>query len=402
MRAARGALGTAVIAFAAPVALAPSAMAAKEGCSPDQVYYEKSTPSYPYVALDGERLAGIATGRGVTVAVVDSGITDRNAHLKGAVVPGFSAVAGDASRGRTDTFAHGTSVAGVIGARPVKDSLLVGLAPGVDLMPIRVYVGKDAAPATTGTIAAGVRWAAEHGADVINISLTTGRDDKVLADAIAFALAKDAVVVAAAGNQEPGEPDGVRYPAAYDGVIGVAATNTSGAVVQANSITGPHIDVTAPGSGVLTTFLASGDCLLDGGPYSSYATGYVSGLAALLREKFPDESQEEIAYRILAGADGTQDGTADEINGWGAIQPRQSLTMLLDAPRSGPPKPGEEAAPAAGSGKAAQVVELRARADDPLAPARRNLVWWAVLGTGGVAIALVTRPWLGRLRRSST
>ncbi len=161
--------------------------------------------------------------------------------------------------------------------------------------------------------------------------------------ALAFAARKDVVVVASGGN--PGKDDRLpltepRWPAAGAHVVGVAASNASGAVDEW-SVHGPQNDVAAPGANVLAAFHDNGDCLYgQEHAYTSFATPFVSGLAAQLRERFPDESADQIAYRIMASADRPRMGERDDVSGWGEIRPYEALTMSLDPNRAGPPVPG--------------------------------------------------------------
>lgn len=365
--------------------------------------------SYPLARLGISSAWKHATGEGVTVAVVDSGVEAGNTHLRDAVAPGRSFVPGDSDpSGRTDVWRHGTAVAGIIGARLYQDSAVVGVAPGSTILPVRVYAQErtDAydPPASElpdlGRLAQGIRWAADQGADVINVSMSSLRSSPALEGAVAHAVRRDAVVVAAGGNREPATaPDGKRYPAALPGVIAVAGTDTSDEVTD-YSIHGPHIDVAAPGSQVLTTFLANGDCLVGtDNAYSSYATAFVSGLAALLRERHPDASAEEIGYRIMASADRPSRAERDDLAGWGLIQPLEALTMTLDASRPGPPVVGTSSKGArvtpVGKAPPAQVFT------DPWEERRAALLWWVLLGGGFVALALLLRPLAATGLRSS-
>lgn len=364
--------------------------------------------SYPLARLGISSAWKHATGKGVTVAVVDSGVEAGNAHLRDAVVPGRSFVPGDSDpTGRTDVWRHGTAVAGIIGARIHQDSAVVGVAPDSTILPVRVYAqeGTDGyqPPASQlpdlGRLAAGIRWAAASGADVINVSMSSLRSSPELEDAVASAVRRDVVVVAAGGNREPDTAaDGKRYPAALPGVIAVAGTDTSDAVTD-YSIHGPHIDVAAPGSQVLTTFLANGDCLVGtDNAYSSYATAFVSGLAALLRERHPDASAEEIGYRIMASADRPSRDERNDLAGWGLVQPLEALTMTIDASRPGPPVVGvSDAAAAATTVEKSPDIEPLA---DPLEEHRAALLWWVLLGGGVVGLALLLRPLATRRLRS--
>jgi len=331
----------------------------------------------------------LATGRGQVVAVVDSGVDARNVHLKDAVTKGRSFAGGAPT---DDTKGHGTAVAGIIAARQVDQSVLVGAAPNATIMPVRVH---DVKPKTSA-IAEGIRWAAENGADVINVSLSTGPSDPdlpALKAAVADAVARDAVVVAAAGNRPEAEPyTQVQYPAGFPGVIGVAASNTSGDVDDF-TIHGEHVDVSAPGSNVLISFRNNGDCIVGlDQPFSSYSTAYVSALAAQLRERFPDDTAEQIANRLESTADRPRRSARDDVQGWGLIQPEAALTSISNAP-PGSPAAGDQQTSSAG-------IVTTAASVDPDEPARTRLLWWtlvmsALLGIGLIAFPLARR---GRAR----
>lgn len=391
-------LAAGVLSVTAPVLGHASPAHAEVSCESGTTRYV-DTPSYPLARLGIGLSWPLATGEGVTVAVVDSGVEAGNAHLEEAVVPGRSFVPGDSDpTGRTDIWRHGTAVAGIIGARAVEDSAVVGVAPDATIVPVRVYAQEstDGFVATAGErpeldrMAAGIAWAVERGVDVINVSMSSRASSPALERAIAEAVRRDIVVVASGGNRPVEETeDGPRYPAALPGVIGVAATDTADRVTD-YSIHGEHIDVAAPGQDVLTTFLDNGDCLVGtDNAYSSYATAFVSGLAALLREEYPRASGEEIAYRIMAGADRPRRDQRDDLRGWGLVQPLESLTMTLDPTRPGPRLEGwEDVSPSAGG----QAAPRLTTSDDPLAERRQALVWWVLLGGGFVAIALIVRP----------
>ena len=406
----RGLAALALAALVAPLGTAvPPAQAADEAvaCEVGKTRYVTES-SDAITGLGIPQTWSLATGKGVVVAVVDSGVEAGNAHLGKAVLPGTAFVPGDRS-GREDILGHGTGVAGIIAGRSLGNkSALVGVAPDAKILPVRVFQDEDpdgtrpvAFPPDTGRMAQGVRWAVQHGADVINVSMSTRPTDAALPqllDALALARRKDVVVVASGGNAETNTPfSQTRYPAGAPGVIGVAATNAVGAVDDW-SIHGPQNDVAAPGANVLIAFHDNGDCLESAErAFTSWSAGFVSGLAAQLRERFPDASADEIAYRIMASADRPRMAERNDVEGWGEIRPYAALTMTLDPNRPGPPLPGvsEQASPKA---RESTVTPLAA-SSDPLAPARLAAMWWGLFAVGLCALALVLRPWVGALAR---
>lgn|GEM_PF-350402 len=379
---------------ASDTAFAPGAVPAATAprqCTPEQEQLDIARPP----ALDrlaAERAWQLATGAGVVVAVVDSGVDSRNVHLTDAVLPGVDLVgqAGDPS-GRSDTAGHGTAVAGQIAARSVPGSGVVGLAPGSTVLPVRVYYSDDdrgreqgVAP-DAGRMAAGIDAAVAAGARVVNVSMSTPQDTPALREAVQRAVAAGSLVVASAGNRATGsdETDGPRYPAAYDGVLGVGAVDVDDQPAP-DSVRGPQVDVAAPGTNVLTTFHAAGDCLLSGeGGSTSFATAYVSAAAALLAERFPEETPAQWAYRLEVTAARQQPAARDDAVGWGVIRPDEALAFVDDGSAPGPPSPVHGAATAEVAD--GRTVDVTPRAD-PLAAVRRSAVWW---GIGGLAVVLL-------------
>lgn len=342
-------------------------------------------------SLSAQRAWQTATGAGVLVAVVDSGVDTRNPHLTRAVRPGTDLVGGaGGAPGTTDVWGHGTALAGIIAARKIEGSGLVGLAKQADILPVRVFVADDAQAADAGTgpsaqrIAEGIRWAAGHGAQIINVSQSTNVDTPALRYAVRAATAAGALVVASAGNRDTAEnkEDHVRYPAAYPEVLGVAAVDADLQPTTA-SIHGPQVDVAAPGASVLAPRPGGGDCVLgDTAPSSSYATAYASAAAALLAERFPDETPAQWKHRLevtaaRAGADVRTDET-----GWGVIRPDEALAFVDDGSAVGPTSPAFPEAPRATPTPAPIVVAHEA---DPLAPVRAQAVWWALAGAAVIA-----------------
>ena len=175
----------------------------------------------------------------IIVAVLDTGVDGSHPDLKGAMVPGRDIVHRDDDP--ADDNGHGTAVAGIIAARGNNGIGLAGACWTCLVMPVKV-LGKDGTR-TTGDVSAGIVWAADHGARVINLSLGAPGTTDALSEAIAYASSKDVVVVASAGNSGSVTPF---YPAADGSVISVAASNPSDQLYSWSN-RGTWVLVAAPG-----------------------------------------------------------------------------------------------------------------------------------------------------------
>ncbi|SDT79074.1 S8 family peptidase [Actinoplanes derwentensis] len=227
-----------------------------------------------------------STGNGVVVAVIDTGVDGTHPDLAGQVLAGYDAIE-DVAGGDTDVDGHGTHVAGTIAAIAGNGKGIAGIAPDAEILPVKVLDANG--EGFTSDTAEGIVWAADNGADVINLSLGGTEADTAQKTAIAYARNKGVTVIAAAGNErEEGSP--VSYPAAFPGVIAVAATDSSDEVgVYSNE--GDYVDVAAPGTGIVST--------VPGGKYStangtSMASPHVAAVAALLKAYQPAITPDEI------------------------------------------------------------------------------------------------------------
>lgn len=318
-----------------------------QACTPGNVVYSPEAPS-ALAQLDAEQANSLATGKGVVVAIVDSGVDANNPHLVGTVIGGIDLVGdGESADGLTDTTGHGTAIAGQIAAQPVDGSGVVGLAPDAKLLSVRVFrsdqkqdVDKGFGPSSQ-RLADGIHWAADNGADIINVSMSQTSDSAELRAAVEHAAAVGALVVASAGNRasDPDAEDAARYPAGYDQALGVSAADSRGLATD-SSIHGPQVDVTAPGSDVLTAFPGGGDCVFAAdAPAPSFATGYASAAAALVAEAHPEDPPAGWAYRLAATALRADADNRDDVDGWGFIQPTAAIELLPDQTTRGPASP---------------------------------------------------------------
>ena len=260
----------------------------------------------PEVWRQSEGFAG-ATGQGVVVAVIDTGVDLDHREFAGRIVQGYDFVDNDIFA--DDGNGHGTHVAGTI-AGAYDDFGVTGVAFNSQIMPVRV-LGSDGSGYTSDVIS-GIRFAADNNADVINLSLGGGGYSQSMADAIEYATNRGSVVVMAAGNSGAISPE---YPAAHAINYGLAV----GAVDQyenlasfSNLAGSTAIDyVTAPGVDVYSSIPGDRYAYYSG---TSMATPHVAGAAALLRGYDPNLSAESIEDLLTGTAsNNTSDSSVNEI-----------------------------------------------------------------------------------------
>lgn len=375
------ALALALSAGALPplLATATAAHAQAAACGP-VVTQPLAEPPWPLTRLRPDLAWPLTKGAGVRVAVVDSGVSSDHPSLTGKVQPGVDFVNPAAGPGLCDENGHGTLIAGIIAGRESVSAgfRFHGVAPEATIVPVRVLRDQRRSFENdlSQRIAAAIRWAVDIGrADVINLSLTTVPTSQ-LRGAVAHALDRGVVVVAAAGNE--GEPDQGQavYPAAYDGVIGVASIDRDDAHVSSSS-TGTHIDVAAPGVRIAGPSPAGGGYLFSEEGGTSFAAAFVSGVAALIRARDPALTPQQVAERITQTAQHPIDQWNPEV-GYGVVDPARAVGSLRVAPvpREAP----------------AEQVRLRA---EP-APADRSLTvaatWIAATGAVTVVVVLTAVP----------
>ncbi|HEY3281201.1 MAG TPA: S8 family serine peptidase [Armatimonadota bacterium] len=315
-------LGVAVVAV--PVGTENAALK-RLGALPGVEYAEKDRqvvalriPSDTYygsnqwnLTLDGAPNAWDITtgGTGVTIAIVDTGIDSTHPDLSGKVLSGYNATTGTTGI-PTDTDGHGTHVSGIAAATGDNGTGIAGVSWGARILPVKVLgrngVGSDS------DVADGVQWAADHGANIINMSLGDSAYSSTSDRAVQYAWNQGCLIVAAAGNDyQNGNP--TSYPAALSHVIGVGALNDSG-LRASYSNTGSYVSVTAPGGDpssnqdnnkrhwIFSTWprsLGSSYAMLAG---TSQATPQVSGLAALIWSENPSLTNAQVRDAIQSTA----------------------------------------------------------------------------------------------------
>ncbi len=263
-----------------------------------------------------------STGDGVVVAVIDSGVDAGHPDLQGNVLSGYDAITGQAGTS-TDTNGHGTHVAGTIAAVTGNDVGVSAIAPDAKVLPVKV-LGADGKGNMSDT-AEGIIWAADHGAGVINMSLGATSKVTAVSNAISYARSKGVVVVASAGNsRSTGSP--TSWPAADEGVIGVAATDSADKVGTFSNA-GSYVDVAAPGVNIASTMpAAKGSYGFMSG--TSMAAPHVAAVAALLKAYRPALTPDQVQAALQSSAVDLGITGRDNDYGYGRIDAVAALAAV--------------------------------------------------------------------------
>ncbi|GLZ33088.1 hypothetical protein Lesp02_52760 [Lentzea sp. NBRC 105346] len=249
---------------------------------------------FPIEQLGLEHAHELSRGSGVVVGIVDTGVNADRPALAGAVLPG--AEFPELGTGTRDERGHGTDVA----------ELVVTVAPEAKILPVKLNGNSVEANAA-------IRWAVDHGARVVNLSLgssATGQYD----EGLRYAAEHDVVVVAAAGNA--GTDEGVTAPANGSGVLAVSAVDRTGEFRPDISVEGPEVALAAPGVEVTPS----------SGSGTSFAAAVVSGVAALVRAKHPNLTVSEVVETLTSTADDKGPAGRDPQYGFGVVNPVKALT----------------------------------------------------------------------------
>ncbi|MFF7980737.1 type VII secretion-associated serine protease mycosin [Streptomyces sp. NPDC007901] len=272
-------------------------------------------------------------GKGITVAVLDTGVEADHPDLVGNVLAAKDMIGFGAGPGNRNWARHGTAMAGIIaghGHGVGNGDGVMGVAPEAKILPVRVILedgdsARAKARSTRGNaLAEGIRWAADHGADVINLSLGDDSDsahpEPSEDEAIQYALKKDVVVVASAGNGGD-KGDHISYPAAYPGVVAATAVDKFG--VRASFSTRRwYATVSAPGDDIV---IADPDHKYYEGWGTSAASAFVSGAVALIKAAHPGLTPAQIKKLLEDTARDAPSGGRDDSRGFGMIDPAAAI-----------------------------------------------------------------------------
>lgn len=284
------------------------------------------------------------TGRGVTVAVVDTGVDLTHPEFYDEITGESSFVDGyDAYTRSTgpqagqDDHGHGTSMAGVIAARK-NGKGIVGIAYDAKIMPVKA-MDKDG-EGEDSILADGIVWAVDNGAGIINLSIGAASQSKILDDALKYAADKGCIITGASGNKkgvlDPESSgtdaltgDQVAYPGADPNVIAVSAVDKNDRITDF-SLTGPEVLLSAPGSKVLTTYWKPEETGLAYTTGTSIAAPFVAAAAALLWSAHPGLTSEEITQALFSSANDLGIPGRDDQYGFGRLDVYRALKYLQE------------------------------------------------------------------------
>jgi type VII secretion-associated serine protease mycosin len=381
--------GILVALLAATLALLPSTAAHADGIRAKQ---------WALDAMHTREAWRTTKGEGITVAVLDTGVDDEHPDLAGNVLTGKDMVGFGAGRGDRSWARHGTAMAGIIagnGHGVGNADGVMGIAPEAKILPVRVILedgdsARGKARNTRGNaLAEGIRWAADHGADVINLSL--GDDSKSAHPeasedaAVQYALKKGSVVVASAGNGgEKG--DHISYPAAYPGVIAATAVDRYGTRASFSTRRW-YATVSAPGVDVV---IADPDQKYYEGWGTSAASAFVSGAVALVKAAHPGLSPAQVKQLLEDTARDAPTGGRDDSRGFGFVDPAAAI------------KAGAELKPE-GLTAAAYGNKYFGSGPTPEKDDQPTAAWAGPLAgsTGGVLLVVAIILWRGSRRRTA-
>ncbi|WP_078841495.1 type VII secretion-associated serine protease mycosin [Streptomyces acidiscabies] len=271
-----------------------------------------------------------STGMGITVAVIDTGVDPTNPDLIGRVLSGKDFATDQPGDEHTDYDGHGTGMAGLIAGTGAYDggNGAFGLAPGAKILPIRMPKSGEAANLAEGNkrfnevLPGAIRYAADAGVQIINISLGQTDDSSGVREAVKYALGKGALIFAAVGNSgnAGNQPE---YPAATPGVVGVAAVGKNLSRTDESQF-GSQVDMAAPGDDMVHACGGkTGLCRTHG---TSDATALASASAALIWSVHPTWTNNQILRVMLNTIGGPTDGAKwNNAIGYGIVRPRIAL-----------------------------------------------------------------------------
>lgn len=272
-------------------------------------------------------------GTGVRVGVIDSGLDAAHPDLAQSKIAAGYNYAED-SNDTTDTYGHGTFVSGVIAASTGNGEGIAGIADGAELVPLKCFLGKTT---TIDTVVKALRGGVdEFHCDILNMSFGVPTESEALAEAVAYVQSQGVILVAAVGNDSSST---LNYPAAYAGVIGVGNLQKSKEISPSSQVN-DSVFVVAPGTDVLGLALTSEEDLYRIGSGTSFACPVVIGVAALLKQAWPEMTSQQFMDLLQETSEDLGEGGYDTTYGYGLVSvplllktlsQRQELTLVETA-----------------------------------------------------------------------
>ncbi len=348
--------------------------------------------------MQAEQMWKVSRGEGVTVAVIDTGVDGSLPELRGQVMEGTDA-SNKPTGAHVDSEGHGTNIATLI-AGTGADGGIQGLAPGVKILPVKA-VPDSQADAIDALMARSIRYAADHQARVINISLAGDGDAVQYANtqtAVDYALGKGSLIFAGSGNggDKGNQPE---FPSSLRGVVGVGAIDRQGKVAKFSTY-GNQVGLVAFGEEIVAHCeKGPGYCI---GRGTSQATAIASASAALIWAKHPDWTNNQV-LRVMMDTAGKPAGAKmpSKYLGYGSVRPRKVLVdgegdpgpadvnplLAANAPKSSPPASDPN------SSAVGKPIAAATTTDDGI-----GTIAWVALGAGA-AVILAAALGFGVMRR---
>ena len=291
----------------------------------------KAGEQYSLDRMQVRRAWNVTTGADNVIAVLDTGVQFSHPDLAGRLLPGHDFVNSDSNA--SDDNGHGTWVSGIIAARVNDGYGTAGISWSDKILPVKIMSATGSG--FTSTLISGLRYAADQGADVINMSIGGYPSSTSVQDAVNYAWTKGAVLVGAAGNNRLEQS---HYPASHANVISVSATQMDDEFTNWSNY-GPKVDVSAPGGSVLTTNCDRGitaSCAYYGSHIvisgTSFAAPNTAGVVALIRARYPNDSPQQVVNRLTSTVDDLGFAGWDKRYGHGRVNAYRAVGGSISAP----------------------------------------------------------------------
>lgn len=289
----------------------PNGICSMHLITPDDTYYDSQWA--PQLA-NAEAVWGTVTGSGVTIAITDTGVDGTHEDLANRVIAGHDTYNNvDIGAGENSAIhLHGTHCAGIAAATGNNTTGIAGVAWESYIMPIRMSMDNDPDYASWADMAEAFMWAANNDADIISCSFGGKFYSQAMKDAVDYAVGLGCTMFASMGNSSVNE---VQYPAGYQSVIAVGATNAHDEIANF-STTGSHMSICAPGVEIYSTVPDNGYAYMSG---TSMACPFAAGVAALMLSKDSLLSQYDIKTRLENSAEDLGISGFDLTYGYGRV-----------------------------------------------------------------------------------